>query len=220
MLRLGNGPVTPQDLARFPIITFSRKTKPYEAVRELFDRPELPPIRLHASTSLATVIHMAIEGLNVAVIPAAIVDHELADGLLQLLDTDLMLAPLTFTASWLASPDVVAAERVADLARQIAQSADRGRGRGVAATVSRYFRRLGLNRIRDLEPTEPERRYVSQQGVDGDGCKRDPRDPLRQVDRAHETADSHKTQCRNRAPGESEQISLGEPRRVERLAES
>lgn len=27
------------------------------------------------------------------------------------------------------------------------------------ATVSRILRRLGLNRIRDLEPAEPERRY-------------------------------------------------------------
>jgi hypothetical protein len=38
-----------------------------------------------------------------------------------LLDTDMKIAPLTFTASWLASPDVVAVERVAELARQIAQ---------------------------------------------------------------------------------------------------
>jgi len=121
-LGLGKGPVTPADLARFPIITFPRKTRPYEVVREVFDRPELPPIRLHASASLATVIHMAVEGLGIAVIPDAIVENELADGRLQLLDTDLVIAPLTFTASWLASPDVVAVERVAELACQIAQS--------------------------------------------------------------------------------------------------
>jgi DNA-binding transcriptional LysR family regulator len=65
---------------------------------------------------------MAIEGLGVAVIPSAIVQNELADGRLQLLDTDLKLAPLTFTASWLASPDIVAVERVASLAADIAQS--------------------------------------------------------------------------------------------------
>jgi hypothetical protein len=38
-----------------------------------------------------------------------------------LLDTDVKVSPLTFTASWLGSPDTVAIERVADLARQIAQ---------------------------------------------------------------------------------------------------
>jgi DNA-binding transcriptional LysR family regulator len=121
-LGLGNGPLKVHDLAKFPIITFPRKTQPYEVVRALFNRPDLPPIRLHASASLATVIHMAIEGLGIAVIPTAIVENELADGRLQLLSTDLKISPLTFAASWLASPDTVAVELVADLAGQIAQS--------------------------------------------------------------------------------------------------
>ncbi len=121
-LGLGNGPLTVHDLAKFPIITFPRKTQPYEIVRSLFNRPDLPPIRLHASASLATVIHMAIEGLGIAVIPTAIVENELADGRLQLLSTDLKISPLTFSASWLASPDMVAVELVADLAGKIAQS--------------------------------------------------------------------------------------------------
>jgi DNA-binding transcriptional LysR family regulator len=121
-LGLGNGPLTVHDLAKFPIITFPRKTQPYEIVRSLFNRPELPPIRLHASASLATVIHMAIEGLGIAVIPTAIVENELADGRLQLLSTDLKISPLTFSASWLASPDTVAVELVAGLAGKIAQS--------------------------------------------------------------------------------------------------
>ena len=121
-LGLGNGPLRVYDLAKFPIITFPRKTQPYEIVRSLFNRPDLPPIRLHASASLATVIHMAIEGLGIAVIPTAIVENELADGRLQLLLTDLKIPPLTFSASWLASPDTIAVELVADLAGKIAQS--------------------------------------------------------------------------------------------------
>jgi DNA-binding transcriptional LysR family regulator len=121
-LGLGNAPLTVHDLAKLPIITFPRKTQPYEIVRSLFNRPNLPPIRLHASASLATVIHMAIEGLGIAVIPTAIVENELADGRLQLLSTDLKISPLTFSASWLASPDTVAVELVADLAGKIAQS--------------------------------------------------------------------------------------------------
>lgn len=121
-LGLGNGPLTVHDLAKFPIITFPRKTQPYEIVRSLFNRPDLPSIRLHASASLATVIHMAIEGLGIAVIPTAIVENELAAGQLQLLSTDLKISPLTFSASWLASPDTVAVELVADLAGKIARS--------------------------------------------------------------------------------------------------
>ncbi len=117
-----DGRVTREDLAKFPIITFPRKTQPYE-IRALAVQPAGaaadPAARL---ASLATVIHMAIEGLGIAVIPTAIVENELADGRLQLLDTDLTIAPLTFTASWLASPDIVAVERVAELAADIAQS--------------------------------------------------------------------------------------------------
>jgi DNA-binding transcriptional LysR family regulator len=120
-LGLGTGILTVHDLAKFPIITFPRKTQPYEIVRSLFNRPELPPIRLHASASLATVIHMAIEGLGIAVIPTAIVQNELADGRLQLVNTSLEMQPLTFGASWLASPDTVAIELVAGLAAQLAQ---------------------------------------------------------------------------------------------------
>src|SRR6266699_4313960 len=73
-LGLGRRALTVHDLAKIPIITFPRRTQPYEIVRSLFNRPDLPPIRLHASASLATVIHMAIEGLGIAVIPTAIVE--------------------------------------------------------------------------------------------------------------------------------------------------
>ena len=45
----------------------------------------------------------------------------MADGRLQLLSTDLKIPPLTFSASWLASPDTLAVELVADLAAKIAQ---------------------------------------------------------------------------------------------------
>jgi DNA-binding transcriptional LysR family regulator len=65
---------------------------------------------------------MAIEGLGIAVIPTAIVESELADGRLQLLSTSLQIPPLTFSASWLASPDTVAIERVAELAGKLAQA--------------------------------------------------------------------------------------------------
>jgi DNA-binding transcriptional LysR family regulator len=119
-LGLGEHKVTMAEMAKFPIITFPRKTQPYEAVRALFNRPELPPIRLHASASLGTVIHMAIEGLGIAVIPAAIVEDQLHSGRLHRIDTDLEITPLTFSACWLDSPDTSAIETVAALAQDIA----------------------------------------------------------------------------------------------------
>jgi DNA-binding transcriptional LysR family regulator len=61
-----------------------------------------------------------MEGLGIAVIPPAIVVRELADGRLHQLDTDPKLSPLIFSASWLASPDEAAVERVVELAGRIA----------------------------------------------------------------------------------------------------
>jgi DNA-binding transcriptional LysR family regulator len=132
-LALRNVVLTARDLARFALITFSRKTQPYEIVRSLFNRPDLPPIRLHASASLATVIRMAIDGIGVAVIPTAIVERELAEGQLHLLTTDLQVPTLTFAASWLASPDTLAVELVADLAVKLAQ----GEGDAAAQAATR-----------------------------------------------------------------------------------
>ena len=124
MLGLGDRVLTVHDLARYAIITFARKTRPYEIVRSLFNRPDLPHTRLHASASLGTVIRMATDGLGVAVIPTAIVERELAEGQLCLLSTDLHVPTLTFAASWLASPDTLAAELVADVAAKLAQGED------------------------------------------------------------------------------------------------
>jgi hypothetical protein len=45
----------------------------------------------------------------------------MADGRLQLLSTNLSMPLLTFSASWLASPDTVAVERVAELAASLAR---------------------------------------------------------------------------------------------------
>ena len=126
-LGLGEGILKAKDLAKFPIITFPRRSQPYEVVRSLFNRPGVPPIQLHASASLATVIHMAIEGLGIAVIPTSIVENELADGRLRLLATDLKITPLTFSASWLESPDTLAVERVAELAATIGQGSTANR---------------------------------------------------------------------------------------------
>src|SRR6202165_6386065 len=59
-LGLGKRKLTVHDLAKFPIITFPRKTPPYELVRSLFNRPDLPPMRLHASASLARGILLGV----------------------------------------------------------------------------------------------------------------------------------------------------------------
>ncbi|WP_043879672.1 MULTISPECIES: LysR family transcriptional regulator [Azorhizobium] len=114
-------PVTLEELATFPIITFSRNTQPYMAVRTLFSRHDLPPVRLHASASLSTVVHMATEGLGIAVIPAAIVSGELASGRLAVIETNTHIPDLPFYAAWTSTPDSSAARQIVEIAAVIAQ---------------------------------------------------------------------------------------------------
>lgn len=121
-------PATVRDLASFPLITFARNTQPYEAVRSIFNRPALPEMKLHASASMATVVHLAMEGIGIAVIPHAPVEEEIRSGRLELIRTDLMMPQLTFCASWLEAPDTRAVELVVDIAARIA--ADRTRRSG------------------------------------------------------------------------------------------
>lgn len=123
-IRWKRQPVPLEELATFPIITFSRNTHPYVAVRALFSRHDLPAVRLHASASLSTVVHMATEGLGIAVIPPAIVTSEIATGRLALVETRVVLPDLPFFAVWSASPDNGAARQLVEIAAAIAQEQD------------------------------------------------------------------------------------------------
>ena len=113
-------PATVRDLASFPLITFARKTQPYEAVKSIFNRPDLPQMKLHASASMATVVHLAMEGIGIAVIPHEPVEEEIRSGKLELIRTGLSMPQLTFCASWLEAPDTLAVELVVDIAARIA----------------------------------------------------------------------------------------------------
>jgi len=118
----GSAAMTLNDLARLPIMTFSRRTKPYEAVRDAFARPELPRVRLHASASVATLVRMAEQGLGVAVIPPELVRDHIADGRLLLISTPLCFADLIFRSAWLPDEHAHAKELIARIALEEARA--------------------------------------------------------------------------------------------------
>ncbi len=122
----GKKPVTLAEIAQKPIVTFSRNTQPYIMVHELFARAGLRPT-IHASASLATVVRMALDGIGVALIPPAILPHVASDGRLRPLKTAVELPSLNFVVSWPATPDSFAAQKVAEIALQVAQGGRKGR---------------------------------------------------------------------------------------------
>jgi len=110
------------ELANRPIVTFSRNTQPYIAVRELFNRAGLLPT-IHASASLATVVRMALDGIGVAVIPPAILANVVPEKRLRPLKSEATLPDLNFVVSWPSTPDNFAAQKVAEIAIQVAKKA-------------------------------------------------------------------------------------------------
>jgi DNA-binding transcriptional LysR family regulator len=114
-------PVGLDVLATHPIMTFSRNTRPYQLMRELFSAPNLPPVRIHASSSMATILRMAEDGLGIAAVPEAIAGLELASGRLRTLQTDVSLPELDFFASWRVTPEAGTVEAVATIAAEVAR---------------------------------------------------------------------------------------------------
>jgi DNA-binding transcriptional LysR family regulator len=113
-------PATIRDLASVPIITFPRKTQPYEMVKSLFRGHDLAGVNLNTSTSLATVRHLALEGLGVAIVPREIVKHDLKEGRLEILETGITIPALSFVAGWVSAPDTSVLELVTDIAVDVA----------------------------------------------------------------------------------------------------
>ena len=109
------------ELAQWPILSYSRGTLPHAQIAELFSRPDLPPVRIFANSSLATIVRMAVDGIGIGILPHAVVDRDLAEGRLRLLDVVPVLPPLRFTASYLGTPGSGLAEMVAHLAVEVAQ---------------------------------------------------------------------------------------------------
>lgn len=123
-----DGSVPLSEVAKRPLITFSRNTQPYIALRELLDRAGLQAT-IHASASLATVISMALDGMGIAVIPPVIIGVVLPKGRLHEIKTDVRIPRFDYVVSWPATPDSFAAQKVAEIALGVAKSFKAGRPR-------------------------------------------------------------------------------------------
>lgn len=121
-LTLGEGRLGLPELARWPILSYARGTLPHAQLAELFSRSDLPPVRIFANSSLASIVRMAVDGIGIGILPRAVADRDLAEGRLRLLEVEPALPPLRFTASYLGTPAGGLAETVARLAGQLART--------------------------------------------------------------------------------------------------
>lgn len=121
-IKLPNRRIELEEIAKWPIVTFSRNTQPYIALREMFSRQGLRPT-IHASASLATVVRMTLDGIGIAVIPPAIIKNLAPAGKLRRIRTNVELPPLDFVVAWPAVPASPAAQKVIEIALGVARRA-------------------------------------------------------------------------------------------------
>lgn len=114
-------PMTLEQIAERALITFARNTQPHMALRELLARNGLRAT-IHASASLEAVVRMALDGVGIAVMPPAIIEKKAeARDKLRRLNTRIRLPDLDFVVGWPAAPDNFAAQKVVEIALQVAR---------------------------------------------------------------------------------------------------
>lgn len=128
-LGFGPEPVPLETLARWPIITYPRNTRPYIAIREMMTRSDMPNVRMYGNASLSTIVRMTLDKIGISAIPPVVIQRELAEKRLRLVRAVQHLPDLSFTATYPVKPDSYMAEAVADVARDLARAEAKRRKR-------------------------------------------------------------------------------------------
>lgn len=97
-LGLENRPISLQELALFPIITFPKSSRPYSIVKEAFKGLDNQPLRVNSSGSVATSINLAVGGVGIGLLPDVAIRKELEQGDLHILKTEIGSYRLLYVA--------------------------------------------------------------------------------------------------------------------------
>lgn len=115
-------PLSLADLAQWPIITYSRASRPYHQIIDLFKRNNVPGVRVFGNSSLSSIVRMTMDSIGISAIPPTVVQEELAAGKLRVLPTKTALPDLVFTATYVNTPNNSLAVLVAAIAQEIAEA--------------------------------------------------------------------------------------------------
>ena len=110
-----------EELAKWPIITYARATKPYIEINQKFRELDGPPAHFFASTSLAACRSLAIDSVGISTLPNIMITKELEAGTLRKIKAVWTPNDLTFTASYSDEPFNPIAEVATNIAVIAAQ---------------------------------------------------------------------------------------------------
>lgn len=109
------------ELARYPIISYPRGSKPYRMIERYFEAQAPNQVRLSSSNSLSTLIRLAVDGFGIAAIPPAVIERELAEGQLARIPVRQPFPGLECHAVYYAASRSAAPALVAELAHEEAE---------------------------------------------------------------------------------------------------
>lgn len=112
---------TIDDLAKHPILTHARDTRLFSETSSHFEQRKGLNARLVPSSNLAACLHMTMNGMGVATLPAAMVAPDLAKGDLVEIPYDWHPEPLGFYARFDAARAPKYLEQAAKIAQLVAQ---------------------------------------------------------------------------------------------------
>lgn len=102
-----------QELAKYPIISYPRGSKPYRVIERTMSGANARALSLNCSNSLSTLIRLAMDGFGVAAIPPVVIERELANGQLKIIPVrqafpGLECHAVYYTGSGSAAPGLIA----------------------------------------------------------------------------------------------------------------
>ncbi len=111
-------------LGSLPLLTHARGTIAVEEIEKHFGKRKGPVKRLVPSSNMAACLHMAIDGLGVAVLPEAMVRKDAKAGRLAVVDYAWAPKPLKMCARYYADKSAAYVAKIAALAKQAANAFD------------------------------------------------------------------------------------------------
>ncbi len=107
-----------EDLARYPLLSFPRDTRPWHYLQQLFSPLDDMPI-FHTCSSVASLLTLTLQGVGIALLPEPIISDALKEGRLLALDTFERPPALGFCCSWRLDDDRIVPQLLAQGAREI-----------------------------------------------------------------------------------------------------
>jgi DNA-binding transcriptional LysR family regulator len=115
-------PVPFAKLTQWPVITYPRHSQPHSEILDLLARSD-SRVRIHSSSSLATIIRMTVDGIGVSALPPEIIRRELGNNTLRIFKAQMPLRGLDLTVSYTKTPESSFSRAVAKLAMQVVTAA-------------------------------------------------------------------------------------------------